>query len=406
MTGRPAKRGSWWTVRAADSVPAEHTALRRLRRIQADRRFLLREMLENWRGWAFSLLFHAGVFVLLAVFIVAVPAAVQKVFILTDGYPFPLELTSEPDLGDIFADQQSLARFDAPPSIDPDKTQGDPGKTDLERGAWDFITTGGQRKGKGRDGGDDGGGDFGGLAGKDFTPYLHGVRGQGLDVVFVFDSTGSMGGIIWETKAHIRQLTAFVQHLVPGARVGMVTYRDLPEFDMAEFQYTTRTRGLTTDVKNLESWLGSVEPRGGGDPPEAVLQGLQAAMGMSWRQPAKKVIILLGDAPPRPENDGLNRVYDLCKKWHESTGGVVSCIDTSGKVYRDYRLMPEFKAIASSGGGEAMLLDSPRDLLKQLVVYIFGSKWKGDLDRIFTWYFQDVPPRVMIIGNEPSPGKP
>lgn len=218
----------------------------------------------------------------------------------------------------------------------------------------------------------------------DWNKHLEELRGKGLDVVFVFDSTGSMGGIILEVRQRIRQLATAVTRLVPGARLGLVTYRDIRKYDMDDYQYTVRSTPLTTADANglarLEKFLRETEAFGGGDVPEAVYEGVQTAMEKAgWRADATKIIIVFGDAPPRPENNGVARLCQMCRLWHDRTGGIVSCIHTTG----GNRLLPEFAQMAKAGGGEATTLLEERTIIKQLAVYIFGSRWEKELEKVW-----------------------
>ena len=227
--------------------------------------------------------------------------------------------------------------------------------------------------------------------------HLANLKANGLDIVFVFDSTGSMGGIILETKTRIRQLMKVVTYLVPDARLGLVTYRDKKEYDLDDYEYTTKAWPLTRDIKALEKFLRETEAYGGGDIPEAVMDGLDVAIrSAGWNAGSTKVIILFGDAPPRPANDGLNKTYRLVAQWHKDTKGIVSCIDTTGGS----RLMEEFQRIAASGGGEATFLNNERDIIRQLVVYIFGSEWRKEIDRVYNAVLKG-PEELTIIGGEP-----
>ena len=383
--------GKSWNVSPAPSAMHERpTALDRLRQIQHDRKAMWREMLQNWHGWVFSLLFHGTVFLLLMVLIVAMPAAVRSTFVLEQGFEDLQKLTDEP-LDQMFDDSPEPTEVDALPT-ESDTNDENVGFNELDPGAPDYMTMGGRMTGRGQGGG--GIGDR--LIGRRFRPYVDDLRKSGLDVVFVFDSTGSMGRIISETKVRIRQLMGVVSYVVKDARLGLVTYRDLREFDQAEFEYVTRPKALTQDVKGLQAWLDTVEPRGGGDNPEAVLDGLEAAMRLNWNTGAKKVIILFGDAPPRPENDGVKRVYQLCKQWHDRTGGIISCIDTSDVRVTGFKIMPEFKEIAAAGGGEATMLRNERYIIRQLVVYIFGSQWESEVDKVMKGVI-DGPGDVPVI---------
>jgi hypothetical protein len=193
-----------------------------------------------------------------------------------------------------------------------------------------------------------------------------------------------MGGIILEMKTRIRDLMKVVTYLVPNARVGLVTYRDQKKFDPDDYEYTVRfmplVKGDRDGLDKLERFLSKTEAHGGGDIPEAVLQGVQTAIDRAeWDKVAKKVIIIVGDAPPHAEDKGLATLYALCKDWHEKTGGIVSCIDTTGGS----KLLQEFKQMAAQGGGEATFVNDERAITKQLAVYIFGSQWEKEIDKIW-----------------------
>jgi hypothetical protein len=206
-----------------------------------------------------------------------------------------------------------------------------------------------------------------------FAAHLVRLRRTGLDVVIVLDTTGSMGGVIFEAKARFGEYMTAISRVIPEARFGLVFYRDLKEFDNIEYEYTVRVKQFTTDNESMGAFLRTCESYGGGDEPEAVCQGLEAAMRLDWRDAATKIIILIGDAPPRPENDGLSKTLDLCRKWHERTGGLIYAIDTGKGV----KVIPEYGDIAKAGAGEATMLVIPRDLNRQLLLYTFGTEWRG-----------------------------
>ncbi|KPL02487.1 MAG: hypothetical protein AMK75_02725 [Planctomycetes bacterium SM23_65] len=237
-----------------------------------------------------------------------------------------------------------------------------------------------------------------------FARYLDGLQRSGLDVVVVFDSTGSMGDVILQLKRRVREFVKVVSQMVPNARVGFVAYRDRRKYDLDDYEYTVKYVPLTKldreGVRRLERFLRDCEAYGGGDIPEAVQDGVSAAVSRSrWREGTKKVIIVVGDAPPRPENDGLTRTYELCRQWHEQSGGMVSAIDTTGGS----RILDEFKKMAAAGGGESSALSSEKDIIQELVVCAFGSKWRREVTR---FYLRRVAPRRVVGAQHavPLPG--
>ena len=216
-----------------------------------------------------------------------------------------------------------------------------------------------------------------------FVRYLQGLHRSGLDIVVVFDSTGSMGGVILQLTRGVRDFAEVVTYGVPNARLGFVTYRDKRTYDLEDWEYTVKSIVLKEldkeGVHRLEHFLLETGAFGGGDIPEAVHEGLVTAISKAgWRENARKVIIVVGDAPPHPEDDGLAKTCDLCRRWHQETGGVVNCIDTMG----DSKILDEFRKMASAGGGESSGLNDEKELIRQLVLLTFAPEWRGEMEKL------------------------
>jgi Mg-chelatase subunit ChlD len=118
-----------------------------------------------------------------------------------------------------------------------------------------------------------------------------------VDVVFVLDTTGSMGGLIQTAKEKIWSIatTMASAQQTPEIRIGLVAYRDRGD------SYVTRTVDLSDDLDSIYAALMDFEAGGGGDSPESVNEALYSAVhNMSWSQQdqAYQVIFLVGDAPP------------------------------------------------------------------------------------------------------------
>jgi len=116
-----------------------------------------------------------------------------------------------------------------------------------------------------------------------------------LDVVFVFDTTGSMSDEIAMLKKTIADIKVQITHLspAPDVRFGMVLYRDKGD------AYRTRVIPLTANVQRFSQQLNGVRAGGGGDFPEDVQEGLRQAMTtIKWRPGGVRVAFLIGDAPP------------------------------------------------------------------------------------------------------------
>ncbi|QRK09025.1 VWA domain-containing protein [Archangium violaceum] len=126
-----------------------------------------------------------------------------------------------------------------------------------------------------------------------------------IDVVFVLDTTGSMGGLIEGAKQKIFSIASRIAQgkPTPRVRVGLVAYRDVGD------EYVTRRYELTEDLDGLFTNLRQLRADGGGDTPEHVGRGLgEAVSKLSWDESREtmKLIFLVGDAPPAQRRDDWN----------------------------------------------------------------------------------------------------
>mgnify|MGYP001357018186 CR=1 FL=1 len=165
-----------------------------------------------------------------------------------------------------------------------------------------------------------------------------------VEVCFVLDTTGSMGGLIEGAK---QKIWAIANDIVsakpkPNVRFGLVGYRDRGD------EYVTRPVALTDDLDAIYEELQKFQASGGGDEPESVSEALHDAVSvMKWneRRDVFKVIYLVGDAPPQAYSDG-KRWQDVCRA---ATGqdiliNTIQCGGVAGTA-------EAWKAIASNAGG-------------------------------------------------------
>jgi len=118
-----------------------------------------------------------------------------------------------------------------------------------------------------------------------------------VEVVFVLDTTGSMGGLIQAAKDKIWSVasTLALAQPTPEIRMGLVAYRDRGD------AYVTQVVDLSADLDTVHATLMDFAANGGGDGPESVNEALYDAVHkVSWSQDpnAYKVVFLVGDAPP------------------------------------------------------------------------------------------------------------
>lgn len=178
------------------------------------------------------------------------------------------------------------------------------------------------------------------------TPVVETTKpaGKTVEVCFVLDTTGSMGGLIEGAK---QKIWAIANDIVsakpkPNVRFGLVGYRDRGD------AYVTKPVALTDDLDAIYEELQKFEAGGGGDTPESVNEALdEAVSAMKWNEQRDvfRVIYLVGDAPPQQYSDG-KRWQDVCKAAtrQDIIVNTVQCGNMAGTA-------EAWKAIASNAGG-------------------------------------------------------
>lgn len=130
-----------------------------------------------------------------------------------------------------------------------------------------------------------------------------------LDLVFAIDATGSMKNDLDKLKTDMYPLLTELFGNTPGARVGLLFYRDYGD----TFKYMdlpVKVFPFTSNFTSFSKNLNSIRIYGkeGGDIPEAVYEAMFASCEFySWRNTAQKKIILIGDAEPHPTPRGIGR---------------------------------------------------------------------------------------------------
>jgi Mg-chelatase subunit ChlD len=232
----------------------------------------------------------------------------------------------------------------------------------------------GTRRGRGRDRG------LEGLLGDEkLRGTLRSMRQNGLEVVMVFDSTGSMGGILDQAKKRMDEMISVLETLVPGVRVGLVTYRDRGPSE----EYTTRECPLTRSRYRLRDFIEGVSAGGGDDIPEAVLDGLDAARKMEWSKSAFRFVAVIGDAPPHAKD--RTKVKNLVRRFAREHGmtSIISSIYTGGGFARDQEAIEAFREIAAEGGGVFVELEQQERILREIVALVFGRQFESGLADIY-----------------------
>jgi hypothetical protein len=139
------------------------------------------------------------------------------------------------------------------------------------------------------------------------------------DVMFVFDTTGSMEGALTEAKAQIQEAMTQIGASLPDVQFGLADMRDYNEVNNPGiFEYGieegyepwTLKVPITPNQSVVASEILNLFAAGGGDGPESYGRALFESSGnpaVGWRAGARGVIVLVADNVPHDTelNDGI-----------------------------------------------------------------------------------------------------
>jgi len=226
------------------------------------------------------------------------------------------------------------------------------------------------------------------------------LQAAGLEIVICIDSTGSMQSTIDLARDAVLETVDVLGAIAPRFRIGLVTYRDDGDLPGGAKVLSV----LTTNARAVRTLLGRLRADGGGDAPERVEKGLELSLDrrMGWNRDTNKVVIVVGDAPPKD----LAAAVKLAREAHErpfaktpTTGrkGGPRPFVVSAIAVGPYPVSP-FTRIAKAGGGSVSQLSTSRapkgvrrvtTVVKHVLTLAFGERWQNELGafvRVFDKY--------------------
>lgn len=203
-----------------------------------------------------------------------------------------------------------------------------------------------------------------------------------VDLAEVIDTTGSMGTFISAAKAHlVSVLTSLAQAADINLRVGLIEYHDHVPQDTV----LTRVYPFTVDLPKMQTRINALSADGGGDSPEAVYDGIaDACRKLEWRAHARRLLVLVGDAPPHGtgfHDDGFPGGCP-CRETIESIAAL--CEETNVTLYA-LGLTPHveasFKKLATMTGGAYYSAYNASLAIEQMVKLLSTEFGNLELDR-------------------------
>lgn len=203
-----------------------------------------------------------------------------------------------------------------------------------------------------------------------------------LDLVFLIDTTGSMGDDINSVKSSATKIVEALDSKDCDYRVSVADYRDYPMYPYGQpgLDYLYKLDlPFSNDKNTIINSINSLSLGYGADWQESVYSALVNAIKDSnkdlsnqdnygWRKGVTKCIILIGDAPPHiPEPWSGGQSLDDVAYWSEHVDPVAVY---SIRVGYDSSTYTEFSEISERTGGKVYTSDNAADLVDTIIEVI------------------------------------
>ena len=185
-----------------------------------------------------------------------------------------------------------------------------------------------------------------------------------IEVCFVLDTTGSMGGLIEGAKQKIWSIAneMISAQPTPELKLGLIGYRDRGD------DYVVKSFSLTDDIDAIYGHLREFQAGGGGDTPESVNEALAEAIHkMPWSSDSKvlKIIFLVGDAPPHMDYPNGPKYPDLCREAarKDLIINTIQCgeMAETKPIWQEIAKLSEGSYVGISQSGNVAVISTPMD---------------------------------------------
>jgi von Willebrand factor type A domain-containing protein len=174
-----------------------------------------------------------------------------------------------------------------------------------------------------------------------------------LDLVFVIDTTASMGPVIGDVAMSLTSVVRVLQRMVPSIRIGVSAYndRDTGQIPVVVLPLTSANEHLDRVLAFLEQLSSSTV--GSRTIEEDVGLGLEAAMLMNLRPDVRQTFVLIGDASVHLElvQETLYRVRNFVAGHKQRTISALYVPTPSSIAHGEDIPITFFRAVAEAGKG-------------------------------------------------------
>ncbi|XP_025078119.1 uncharacterized protein LOC112554533 isoform X2 [Pomacea canaliculata] len=173
--------------------------------------------------------------------------------------------------------------------------------------------------------------------------------GRPVEVVFSFDTTGSMYSCLQEVRSKLRECCTRLIQDIPRIRIGVIAHGDYCD----QSTYVIKSIDLTSDTQALVNFVMGAPSTSGGDTPECYEWVLRKTQSLDWSEEAAKALVVIGDCLPHPKGHTDQQVF-----WRDE----LALLSGMGvKVYGVQALdqreaVPFYQELAEASGGRYLRL--------------------------------------------------
>ncbi|KAL4237476.1 hypothetical protein ACF0H5_002192 [Mactra antiquata] len=212
-----------------------------------------------------------------------------------------------------------------------------------------------------------------------------------LEIVFSFDTTGSMSSCLAEVRGRVSDMVQRLQADIPGIKMAVFAHGDYCD----RSNYITKFVDFTDDVGKLVDFANNVSSTGGGDSDECYELVLhEVRTKLSWTPGSQRALVMIGDCNPHEPNYPQNT---LKLNWRHEADALN---DIGVRIYsvqcHNYDADKFYADIARRTNGHHLKLSDFKNIFDFLMAVCYREKD----DTLFMNYEKEVRARPTAINKD------
>lgn len=190
-----------------------------------------------------------------------------------------------------------------------------------------------------------------------------------IDIKFSFDTTGSMYPVLSQVRIKLAETVQRLFKELPNLRIGIVAHGDYCD---ARTAYVTKHLPLTDNVTTIVDFVKNVSSTYGGDFPECYELVLhEVANADDWTPGSKRMLAVIGDAPPHGASDNPKRL-----DWRKELSRLVDLgVTVHGVQAMNSPSSTEFyRTLAEKTGGAHVRLAQFNEVTEMMIAMVYQQQ--------------------------------